>query len=344
VNGDPRTRVLVTGATGKIGRQVVNELLARGYQVRALTSKPVAEASPSDQLEWRTLDFQRSLDFDLTVRGCSVVIHLGAELDVVQRMHRSNVEATRALAEASERAGVKFFCYTSSVATYGSSRRRLVEESSPVLSTDRDARGEYWATESLRSYGRTKLQGEKVIRAAAHSVEYIILRPTVVVDVPDLLELGSWSKSKKQRTGSRHAHHIYVGDVADAILWFMERSLERDRPAPGVSTFNLSEDDAPIKTYSQVFKVAYAVSGNERWRTATIPWPIEWLLVVLRFQRLLLRQPFGRMVFSGDKLREAGYVPRFGMSHAMAAFCDQLDATDTRTLSAGSALAARASD
>ena len=140
-----QTRVLVTGATGKIGRHVVDELLARGYQVRALTSKPVAAATASDTLEWCQLDFQESLDFDSLVRECAAVIHLGAETNVKERMQRSNVEATRALAEASERADVKFFCYTSSVSVYGSSRRRRVLEDSPVLTTDRDVRSEYWA-------------------------------------------------------------------------------------------------------------------------------------------------------------------------------------------------------
>ena len=77
VRSNAQTRVLVTGATGKIGRHVVSELLARGYHVRALTSKPVAAAPVSDRLEWCQLDFQESLDFDPLVRGCAAVIHLG---------------------------------------------------------------------------------------------------------------------------------------------------------------------------------------------------------------------------------------------------------------------------
>ena len=169
------------------------------------------------------------------VRDCAAVVHLAAELAVIERMQRSNVEATRALAEASERAGVRVFCYTSSVSVYGSSRRRQVWEDSPVLTTNHDVRSEYWGNEALRCYGRTKLQGELVIRAVAHNVEYVILRPTAVVDIPDLVELGGWSRAKKQGAGSRHAHHIYVHDVADAILWFMERSLRRDQPSPGLS-------------------------------------------------------------------------------------------------------------
>ena len=324
MKSNTQTRVLVTGATGNIGRHVLNELLARDYQVRALTSKCVTEASVSDRLEWCKLDFQESLDFDSMVQDCAAVIHLGAEIGIVERMQRSNVSATRALAEASERAGVKFFCYTSSVAVYGSSRHRLVLENSPVLTADRDVRNEYWDNEPLRSYGRTKLQGELAISAVAHSVEYVVLRPTVVVDVQDLVELGGWIKAKKHWIGSRYTHHIYVHDVADAILWFMERGLTRDQPSPGVSAFNLSEDDAPINTYGQIFKAAYEVSGDRRWRAAAMPWPFEWLLTILRYQRIIWRQPFGRMLFSGDKLRKEGYNPRFGMGHAISAFCNKL--------------------
>ena len=324
-----QTRVLVTGATGKIGRHVVDELLARGYQVRALTSKPVAAAPASDRLEWCRLDFQESLDFDSLVRECAAVIHLGAEMNVKERMQRSNVEATRALAEASERADVKVFCYTSSVSVYGSSRRRRVLEDSPVLTTDRDVRSEYWAGEGLRCYGRTKLQGEFAISAVAQNVEYVILRPTVVIDIQDLMKLRDWSKARKHLSGSSHAHHIYVYDVADAILWFMERGLRRDKPLAGVSTFNLSEDDAPIHTFGQIFKTAYEVSNDRKWRAAAMPWPIQWLLMMAKYRTLLLRQPFGRMLFSGDKLREAGYTIRFGMSHAIAVFCKELASTGT---------------
>lgn len=90
----------------------------------------------SDGVEWRQLDFQRSLDFDAAVRGCAAVIHLAAEIYVVDRMQRVNVQATQALAQASERAGVKLFCYTSSIAVYGSGRQRLITENSPVLTQD----------------------------------------------------------------------------------------------------------------------------------------------------------------------------------------------------------------
>ena len=332
MGSDTQTQVLVTGATGKIGRHVVSELLARGYHVRALTSKPIAKVPGSDRLEWYQLDFQESLDFDPLVRECAAVIHLGAEISVIERMQRSNVDATRALAEASERAGVKFFCYTSSVAVYRSSRRRRVLEDSPVLTTDRDVRSESWAGEGLRCYGRTKLQGELAISAVAHNVEYVILRPSIVVDVQDLVKLYGWSKVSKHVNSSRHTHHIYVYDVADTILWFMERGLTRNQPSPGVSKFNLSEDDTPLNTYGQIFKAVYEITGDQRWRISTVPQPFQWLLTVVRSRKMLLRYPYGLILFSSDKLREAGYTIRFGMSDALDLFFKQLAPADASSV------------
>lgn len=321
LSANSQPRVLVTGATGKIGRHVVTELLARGYRVRALTSKPAAEAA--DGLEWCRLDFHESLEFDSAVQGCAAVIHLGAEMSAIERMRRSNVEATRALAAASERSDVKVFCYTSSVSVYGSSRRRLVAEASPVLSTGRDVRSEYWAEEELRSYGRTKLEGEFAIGAVAQNIEYVIFRPTVVVDIDDLVKLRDWSKARKAISASQHPHQIFVRDVADAILWFMERGLRRDDRLTGVSVFNLS-DDSLIHTYSQIFRAAYAASQDAGWHVKGIAWPVQWLSVTAKYRALRLRQPFGRMVYSAEKLRSAGYTLRFGMDHAVADFCKEL--------------------
>jgi choline dehydrogenase-like flavoprotein/nucleoside-diphosphate-sugar epimerase len=326
-DGGKPARVLVTGATGLIGRNVVNELLERGYRVRAVTSKPVAAATVGDRLEWCQLDFQQSLDFGPLVQECAAVVHLGAELYATERMQRSNVEATRALAEASEQAGVKFFCYTSSVAVYGNSRRRRVSEDSPMVTADRDVRSEFWGDLERRSYARTKLGGELAIKAAARAVDYVIVRPTMVVDLPELAWVRDRSKVWKHVAAARHAHHVYVRDVADAIAWFLADSLGRDRRSPGVRTFNLSEDDARIATYGQFCDTAYQATGDPVWRAVPLPWPVEWFCMILRARRVIPRHPFGRMLFSAAKLHAAGYEFRFGMSHLIAEFHRELQGT-----------------
>jgi nucleoside-diphosphate-sugar epimerase len=266
----------------------------------------------------------RDDDFDQLVAGCDAVLHLAAEIGKQDRMQRVNVEATRGLAHAAERAGIQAFCYTSTVSVYGSGRASEISESSPVLTVDRDIASEYWALGYVRAYGRTKLAGERAIRDAAKSVRYTILRPAVVVSLDDLISIRKWSYFKRTLAAHRHAHHIYVRDVSDAIIWALERSL-RGHGAPGsVELFNLSEDESPDAHHADFLKKAYAASGDRRFKVVTAPWVGDWLHDFLRFRSLPLRNPLWRMRFSNARLRAAGYYPLYGMAVAQSRALEQL--------------------
>jgi choline dehydrogenase-like flavoprotein/nucleoside-diphosphate-sugar epimerase len=314
------TRVLVTGATGRIGHVVVSDLLERGYLVRATTSKVPPEGdNHGGALEWRRFDFLDANDYDGLVAGCDAVLHLGAEIGKMERMRRVNLEATGLLAEAAERVGAKAFCYTSSVAIYGSGLKRMMREDAPVLTVDHDNRSEYWALDYVRTYGRTKLGGELALRRKAKTVRYVVLRPTVVVDIPDIIGIRDWSRVKRALAAHRHAHHIYVRDVSDAIIWSMERAIAGPGAPGSIETFNLSEDEFPEPTHADFMRKAFAVSGDPRFRIVTVPWLADWMHDFLRFRTFPLRNPLWRMHFPNDRLRAAGYRLRFGMAHAHAA-------------------------
>jgi hypothetical protein len=108
----------------------------------------------------------------------------------------------------------------------------------------------------------------------------------------------------------------------------MEQTLNRDDASSAVRVFNLSEDHAAIRTYGQLFDSAYKATGDKRWRVLPLPGAVEWLWVILKRRRLMLRQPFGRTLFSGDRLLDEGYKLRFGMSHAIADFRGELASRD----------------
>ena len=313
-----RPRVLVTGASGRIGRHLVPELLARGYSVRALTSKPTASASqdPAD-VEWRHHDFLENLDFKPHMAGCSAVLHLGAEIENIPKMHRVNVEATQALVRAAENACIRFFCYTSSISVYGTTLTRTITEDSPVVTPDRAVPGEFWTEERAQVYGRTKLGGEMALRQEARAGEYVIFRPTSVVDVPDLVKSLDWGMKRKILLGHRHTHHIYVRDVVNAVIWFMERSLARDVPQPGISLFNLADDDPASGTYADFFRKAYQATGDKRFACPVqAPWVFDYLRQVAQYRSWPLRVPRGIVVFPPDRLYATGYRHRFGMAKA----------------------------
>jgi nucleoside-diphosphate-sugar epimerase len=310
-------RVLVTGASGRIGRHVVRALLAAGYAVRAMSSSPRSDGPP---VEWIAMDWSESLDFAPAVEGCDAVLHLGAELHEAARMPRVNVAATRALVAAAGAAGTRHFCFVSSVSVYGSPRTRIVTEASPCVTPDADIRSEYMAEDYLRCYARTKRQGELIVEAAQAPADRVILRPTVVVDDAGILESAAWSLPRKMWRGYRHTHHIHVEDVVGAMLWFLERSFTAQPARTGCETYNLSNDDEADNTYANVWREAHRRTGDARFRCpAHAPGLLDQLKDLAKYRTTEWRYPLGRFRVCGERLRARGYSYAAGIKAARAA-------------------------
>ncbi len=314
---DEGPTVVVTGGTGRIGRVLVPALLERGYQVRATTSRPELPAG-GPGLTWHRVDL-RSVEAeglsDL-VAGADAVLHLAAEIGRQDVMEQINVGATRALAVAAEQAGVEAFVYTSTVSVYGSGRRRTATEDAPTLTVEQDVPSEYLAMDYVRAYGRTKLAGEHALRAAAQAVRYVVLRPTVVVDEAALVGIRDWGRGKRLLAAHRHAHHVYVGDVAEAIIWSMERGLRHELAAGGVETYNVSQDEYATPTHRAFLRRAFEATGDPRFKVPPVPGLLDWVHDVVRFRRPSLRNPLWRMRFPAARLYAAGYRHRYGMRYA----------------------------
>ena len=303
--------ILVTGGTGRAGSHLVRELLKRGYTIRALTSRNPPEMPG---VEWKQMDFNHDLDFGPMVDGCCAVLHLAAEVSVEGNMQRINADATAALVEAAESVGVKFFCYTSSVAIYGSPTSRLVSENSPAVTMERDLRREYNAASAARVYARTKLMGESAIQMVADRTEYVVFRPTTIVNDNDIRTVRGWNAARRVSLGHRHTHHLHVADFVHAILWFMERALAREKPEPGVQIYNLSNDDQ-MNTFDFLLR--------KDGRRGLIGWsPLFGMIDVvgsmLKYRNWDLRYPYGMVRYSPEKLHAMGYEHAIGIENSQS--------------------------
>ncbi|WP_353189238.1 NAD(P)H-binding protein [Pandoraea pnomenusa] len=69
------TRALVLGATGGIGGEVSRQLLAAGWQVRALRRGGAPNATPDTSIEWIDGDAMRAEDVLAAARDCRVIVH-----------------------------------------------------------------------------------------------------------------------------------------------------------------------------------------------------------------------------------------------------------------------------
>src|SRR3954454_23417013 len=116
--------VLVTGGTGFVGSRVVRKLVERGEQVRCLVRR-TSVLSNLDGLtvERVTGDLQDPRALAEAVRGCETVYHVAADYRLWSRdpgeLYRNNVDGTRNLLAAAERAGVSRFVHCSSVGALG---------------------------------------------------------------------------------------------------------------------------------------------------------------------------------------------------------------------------------
>ena len=97
-------RVLVTGATGMLGRATALALVGRGDDVTVLQRRPSGLPLPEVLGDVADPDAVRA-----AVRGCDAVVHLAAKVDVVGRWsdyRHANIEGTRTVVAACRAAGV----------------------------------------------------------------------------------------------------------------------------------------------------------------------------------------------------------------------------------------------
>ena len=121
-----RELIAVTGAGGFIGRELCRTLVQEGFAVRALQRRK--EFSPSDAIEYVPMgDIGPGTDWSGALQGVSAVVHLAGRAhrldenhqDATDAYERINVEATRRVADAAVKTGVKRLVFLSTVKVHG---------------------------------------------------------------------------------------------------------------------------------------------------------------------------------------------------------------------------------
>jgi dihydroflavonol-4-reductase len=236
--------VLVTGATGFVGWHVARNLLARGQRVRALVRDPVRSAKALGELEGIELALGDLRDEDSLARaidGCGAVYHVAADYRLwtpqPQEMYRSNVDGTRNVLAAAQRAGVERVVYTSTVGCIGMPKGESGTEDTAVGLDD--MRG---------PYKRSKFLAEEVaLEFAKKGFPVVIVNPTAPVGDHDFRPTPTGKIVLDFLLGAMPAfldtglNVVFAGDVAEGHVLACERGRAGERYILGGENLTLQQ-------------------------------------------------------------------------------------------------------
>jgi UDP-glucose 4-epimerase len=288
-------RVLVTGASGFIGRPLVAALLRAGYAVRAVTRRQV---SFPDSVEVAIVpDLKNHIDWNPILRGVDIVIHLAGMVHskvpetAYSEFDQVNWIATQRLADAAKEVGIDRFVYISSVrAQIGASAAHPVRELDEPCPTNQ--------------YGRSKLAAEQAIRAAG--VPFTIFRPVVIYgphpkgNMQTIVQLAWSSFPLPVADFTSRRSLLGVENLISAIIFALNNPVT-------IGETYLVADSQPM-TIAEILTILRKILGRSL-TTVYAPQVIVRLLLMMCGRTDLWSRLSGNMVVDTSKLASVGWRP-----------------------------------
>jgi uncharacterized protein YbjT (DUF2867 family) len=235
--------ILLTGATGNVGRQVLSRLTARGERVRVLVRDPRRLGNERVRVQIALGDLSDPASFRNALRGVQTVVHLAA---AIRDQPRASIEelngvATLRLVRAAERERTERFVFFSAIGASLHSRARFF---------------------------RAKALAERAVEES--SLQTTIFAPSIVYSPDDpwitLLRRMSLLPALPVSGGGRARYQpIWAGDVADCVL------ADLDVPVDGHRRFDLTGPET--LSYDDIARVALRSWGRQR-RLLHVPLPV----------------------------------------------------------------------
>lgn len=276
--------ILITGATGFLGRNLCDYLSSQGYHLRALV-RPTSDASFLEELGVEIIigDVLDAASLQVAIQGCEYVVHAAAHFRLwgpPEPFVKTNIEGTRHLLEAALVAEVKKIVHVSTVIVVGPQKPGVViTEESPCHPYPSD------------NYAKTKIEGERLARTYVDKgVPVVILRLGALYGPHGHYAfnrlffkefLHNW------RVEVHRGQHIifpcYVGDATKAI----EAALKQGQVG---EIYNISDRSI---SHREANKIISCLAGRSSWRINFPGWLMIELARVMEFIALFTkREPF----------------------------------------------------
>jgi NADH dehydrogenase len=238
--------LLLTGATGSVGRALLRRLTAAGEPVRCLVRDPRGLGSDRVRVQIALGDLADPPSFRNAMRGVRTVVHLAAAIrdQPAGSIEELNGIATWRMVRAAERAGVEHFVFMSSLGAERHNRARFL---------------------------RAKALAEDAVLAS--DVRHTVFAPSMIYAPGDmfmtLLERMALLLPVMPVSGRGQALYqpIWAEDVADCVM----AALARPSANGGKARFELAGPQT--LSHEQIVELVLRGAGRAR-RVVNVPTPV----------------------------------------------------------------------
>jgi nucleoside-diphosphate-sugar epimerase len=274
ISPQPTPRLaLVTGGSGFVGRHLIRHLLSDGWRVRALGRSAAARAQvQAVGAEAVAGDLSDRAALASSMDGVEVVFHVAAHFKLWGQMSQFrwiNVDGTRNIVEAAERAGVRRVIYVSAAAV-------VMGRPEPMrgVSEDRAVQKMPFAP-----YASSKAEAEEVLLAAngrRAGFSTVAVRPPFIwgpnMPVLDhMVETVRAGQFQWVSGGGQALSTCHVDNLCHALI------LAADRGSGGEAFFVSDGEDTTLKSFLTRLLGSRGVTPKDR----TVPFGVAWAMAGL---------------------------------------------------------------
>lgn len=319
-------RVLVTGGNGFIGRAIVEQLLARGDEVRVVGRSRYPELEALGVACFQA-DLASGASLADALRGCDVVFHVAAKAGVwgtLRDFYQNNVTATQHIVRHAARAGVGRMVYTSSPSVvFGEESVEHADESRP------------YPRRYLAAYPYTKALAEQWLLRQPGLLTVAIRPPLVwgprdATLMPILVRRARAGRLRRVGDGTNLVDVTYVENAAAAHLAAADR-LREGSPVVGRAYFIGQEQ--PVNLWAFINRLLELVGVPQVPARPDIPYPVARAAAALMedtyrllgggkeppLTRLLVAQMANSRYFDlSAARRDLGYTPHVSTEEGLA--------------------------
>lgn len=307
-----KKNVLVTGATGFVGRPLCEQLLLKAFSVRG--SVWIAEIPtnlPAGAQPTSIESIGPDTDWSAALSGIDIVIHLAARVHVMDETsgdpltayRQVNVAGTENLARQAAAAGVRRLVFLSSVKVHGEESDAPYSEENRLAPQD--------------PYGVSKLEAEIILRkiAAETGLEVVIIRPPLVygpgvkANFLNLLKIVESGMPLPLAGITNSRSLIYLYNLIDVIITCATH------PKAAGQTFLVS-DGEDVSTPQLIRQLATALDRPVR--LLSFPLCLMRLAGKLFGKSMAVDRLLGSLVVDSSKIRrELRWKPPFTMAQGL---------------------------